>query len=357
MPLSLTKITEYMQHGLNIYITGKAGTGKTEVLKAAAKKNNLCMGYMSAPTLDAYVDLVGIPVAKMDKQLKKRVLKFIRKQDFDDIEVLFIDELPRGELKTLNAIFEIVQFGTINGEVAMPKLKCVVAAGNPMTDEYQGQQELDEALLDRFDMYLETDTDADRAYFIGAFGADIGKALVNWHKGHDHEANGYLSPRRLEKIGKTWLKMPEISTIKAMVPPGGRFNVQRLQDDLERARAKGLGAQAVSSTAPIWDQIPYMSTGELRNKREDILRELPQLDARGKAQVTEALAKGLQRGFTVDGLLDNWKVALEYFSHSDRSALFSGWTASKNSEFLQKASEKKVSLGKNLVSPDSVHTN
>ena len=135
MGLSVAKLAEYMGHGLSVYISGEAGTGKTYCLKAAADRAGYKMGYLSAPTLDPYLELTGLPIVEYNEKLKKKVLEFIRRKDFDDIEVLFIDELPRGELKTLNAIFEIVAEGTLNGESALPKLKCVVAAGNPITED------------------------------------------------------------------------------------------------------------------------------------------------------------------------------------------------------------------------------
>jgi len=349
MAISVSRLTEYMKHGLNIYITGKAGTGKTEQLKAAANKNNYKLGYLSAPTLDAYVDIVGIPVAEKDKVLKKRVLEFVRKQDFDDIEVLFIDELPRGELKTLNAIFEIVQFGTINGDVAVPNLKCVVAAGNPLSEEYVGQQQLDEALVDRFDMYLETSADADRSYFINTFGVEMGKALVDWHNAHDHQTKGYLSPRRLEKIGHTWLKMPRLSTIKDMLPPGGEFNAKGLDEALRRASARaGKLNESVDEAAPIADRISLLDDTQVRKAKDEIIAALPDLSREEMAVVTERVATALQRGIRVEVIINEWAPVLEYFSNSDKQAMLSRWSATQNTEFLTKSNEAKLGIGKNL---------
>lgn len=346
MSLSVTKLSEYMTHGLNIYISGEAGTGKTEVLKAASKKAGFELGYMSAPTLDAYVDLVGIPIAEESKALKRKVLEFVRKGNFEDIEVLFIDELPRGELKTLNAIFELVQFGTINGDVAMPKLKCVVAAGNPMTDDYTGQQQLDAALLDRFDIYLETDIAADLPYFIRTFKEPVGKALVGWHKIHDHKEKGYLSPRRLEKIGHTWLKMPEIGTLKAMVPPGGTFNVDLLQRSLVDA-VKGSKIEADPSS-PLSSRLTFMAESKIREAREEIIRELPSMSAQERAIVTEKVSWALKRGSRVDNIIQDWSVALEYFSNADKSAMMANWDATRIKEFTQKANAANLLIGSKL---------
>jgi len=346
--ISVAKLAEYLEHSLNIYISGEAGTGKTEKLRQAAKDKNFVMGYMSAPTLDAYVDLVGIPVAKKDKARNKQVLKFIRKQDFDDIEVLFIDELPRGELKTLNAVFEIIQFGTINGEKAMPKLRCVVAAGNPISEDYSGQQELDTALLDRFDMYLETDIAADRGYFINIFGRAIGNALVDWHDLHDHKEKGYLSPRRLEKIGHTWLKMPEIGTIKAMVPPNGDFNVDLLQRQLKDAQQ---GARAQNDpNAPLVSRVVNMRPQEVRQLKDEIIAELPNMNSSDRARLTEIVAKSIGKGIRVKTVVDQWGPALEYFSNSDKVAMMADWQPDKNREFQIELAEKNIRVGSKLRS-------
>ena len=348
MAITVAKLSEYMEHGLNIYIRGEAGTGKTQMLQAAAKKLGYSLGYMSAPTLDAYVDLVGIPVAKMDKKLKKKVLQFIRKKDFDDIEVLFVDELPRGELKTLNALFEVIQTkGCINGELALPNLKAVVAAGNPITEEYQGQQELDLALLDRFDIYLETSTDADLAYFINVFGQDTGRALVNWHKLHDHKEKGYLSPRRLEKIGHTWLKMPNIGTLKDMMPPSGQFDTNLLQRQLLDS-VKNVKVQA-NPNASLADLLAFESPADVRSRRDQIIAELPNLSAAEVAKVTDAVSRSLMKAIQVKVIFANWIPVLEYFSPADEMQMMSNWTPSRNAEYKQGLVTHKVSVGKNLI--------
>ena len=348
MSVSVAKLSEYMKLGLNIYISGEAGTGKTQMLTAASDKSSFKMGYLSAPTLDAYVDLVGIPVAEYNDQLKKKVLEFIRKSDFEDIEVLFIDELPRGELKTLNAIFEIVQFGTINGEIAIPNLKCVVAAGNPMTDKYTGQQQLDTALLDRFDLYLETDSQADLPYFIKTFGKDIGKALVSWHKLHDHESKGYLSPRRLEKMGKTWQMIPEVGTLKAMTPPGGTFDVDLLHKALADA-SKGGKTKADPSSALV-DRIPFMSVDEIRQARKEIIDELPKVARADQAKITEGAARALKKGLRVSVILQDWAPVLEYFSNIDKTSMMADWAASRNAEFLTGSTKENLVIGAKLKS-------
>ena len=349
MAITVAKLSEYMEHGLNIYIHGEAGTGKTQMLQSAAKELGYSLGYMSAPTLDAYVDLVGIPVAKMDKKLKKKVLQFIRKQDFDEIEVLFVDELPRGELKTLNALFEVIQTqGCINGEMAFPKLKAVVAAGNPMTEEYQGQQELDLALLDRFDIYLETSTDADRAYFINVFGQDTGQALVQWHRMHDHKEKGYLSPRRLEKIGHTWLKMPNIATLKDMMPPSGQFDTNLLQKSLLASVQKSNRTTA-DPNASLVDKLGFLDAADVRMHRDKIIAELPNLSRAEVAKVTEAVARSLMKAVQVKSILNNWAPVLEYFSPADKRLMLSNWSPSRIREFEEGVSNKQISLGKNLI--------
>jgi len=53
--------------------------------------------------------------------------------------MLFFDELNRAHPKVLNAVFELVQFRSINGD-KLPRLQCVIAAINPPGAGYHVQE-------------------------------------------------------------------------------------------------------------------------------------------------------------------------------------------------------------------------
>lgn len=346
--VSVAKLSQFIDIGLNIIIRGQGGTGKTQMLMEATKKSGLNMEYMSAPTLDPYIDLIGAPVPSEPDENGERVLDFIRKKGLNHAEVIFIDELNRAEPKTLNAIFELVQFGSINGE-KLKNLKCVVAAINPVEEGYVGNYDLDFSLLDRFDASFETDTAADPAYFMNVFGKDVGKALVTWHNNHDHKEKGYLSPRRLEKIGHTWLKIQELSTVKALMPTGGVFNVTNLHESL--LKAVNGDKFLADDKASLAKKVPFMSEDEIRARREDIVKELPTMTPSEVAVVTEASARALKAGIRVPTIIRDWKEVLEYFSPTDKISMMSDWPASRNSQFQKLIIEEKIVIGRNLIKP------
>lgn len=346
MAVSVAKLAEYMDHGLNIIISGPGGTGKTQMLLEAARKLNLTTEYLSAPTLDPYIDLIGAPVPSEPDADGNRHLEFLRKKGVIEAEVIFIDELNRAEPKTLNAIFELIQFLSVNGE-KLPNLKLVVAAINPVAEGYEGNYELDFSLNDRFDIYLETDTAAEPGYFANVFGKAVGSALTSWHQAHDHKEKGYLSPRRLEKIGKTWQKIPEVGTLMAMMTPGGEFNVSLLQSKLEKATAQDRYKD--DESAPIQKRISMLSSDAIKERRLEILKVLPELNDGDLAQATEAIARTVRTGYRTTALVEQWGPAFEYFSVHDNTVMMSVWSTTKNTEFLKAMAQAKLSMGKNLT--------
>jgi hypothetical protein len=227
----------YIELNKNILTQGKHGVGKTQKLMQACEELGLKMAYYSAPTLDPYTDLVGVPVPTTLPDGTK-VLESIRPHKLDDADVVFVDELNRAEPKTQNAFFEIVQFHTINGE-KLPKLKCVVAAQNPADDEEEyAVGTLDPAFADRFDIYLNEEAKPDKGYFLSTlgeqFGEDRAKTVVNglfaWIKDLKDNAD-YISPRRLLGIAKLVLEMQDAKkpynkiqgAIEHSMPPGSAW--------------------------------------------------------------------------------------------------------------------------------------
>lgn len=183
---------------LNVLLVGTQGVGKTTIVKGVIEKAGLRMKYFSTPTLDPYVDLVGVPVPDMANS----ELKFFRSKDLEDCEVVFFDELNRAHPKVLNAVFEMIQFKSING-VKLPKLKMVWAAINPPGMSFQ-VEELDPALMDRFHIYLDVDNSLPEEWLKKRFenSPQIAKALIDWHRSDlSPDAKALVSPRRVEYLG------------------------------------------------------------------------------------------------------------------------------------------------------------
>jgi hypothetical protein len=199
VPEIQSAIKKAVQAGLNVLLEGDHGVGKSSILFGVARDLGLQMKYFSASTLDPFADLVGVPLPMTDGRTP--CLLYLRPDSIQQAEVMFFDEFNRAHPKVLNAVFEIIQFHTINGE-PLPRLRCVVAAINPASAGYQ-VEELDPALMDRFPIHLRLAFGPDRQWFIAQFGERMGRALVDWYETDlDDKQRASLSNRRLEYIGR-----------------------------------------------------------------------------------------------------------------------------------------------------------
>lgn len=191
------ELRKSIEAGLNVLLDGPHGIGKSSIVFSAARERGLQVKYFSASTLDPFADLVGVPVPVLDEHGRRLV--FLRPDYIHQAEVLFFDELNRVHPKVLNAVFEIIQFHSINGE-SLPRLRSVIAAINPAGTGYQ-VQELDPALLDRFHVHLRVEFPPNREWFIDHFGQHLGSALVAWHQTDlDDRQRQAITNRRLEYI-------------------------------------------------------------------------------------------------------------------------------------------------------------
>ena len=194
------KLLQYANNSLNVLLIGPIGVGKTTVAKKVADLLNLKFKYYSTPTLDPWADLVGIPVPDISDR-EKKLLDFFRPKGLQDAEFILFDELNRAHPRTLNAVLEIIQFKSINGE-RLPNLKMIWAAINPPGGQYQ-VEDLDPALVDRFHVYVEMKAVIDKEYMKTVMKNDTIEALSAWwYNDCDEKQREYLSPRRIEYIGK-----------------------------------------------------------------------------------------------------------------------------------------------------------
>jgi len=256
---------KYLDADMNVLLMGLHGTGKTATIQALADSRGIKMKYYSCSTLDPFTDLVGVPTPVMfcDKckaDFESRVehrslepkcdghldrqLRMVRPRDVDEAELIFFDEFNRADPKVQNAVFEMIQFGSINGE-KLPHLKACWAAINPPDDEQNyAVEQIDPALMDRFDVYIEITPKPSVAYMSRFMPDAIAKALKTWWDDHQNAIrNGqkdahsdYVSPRRLEKIGLVWCATQNTKAVYASLPPGGQFEKKKLVDMLKMAQ-------------------------------------------------------------------------------------------------------------------------
>lgn len=233
----IPKIDTLIQNHLNVMLVGMHGVGKSYGLMAAAEKHGLKMKYYSCSTLDPFTDLVGVPYPTELEDGRKN-LEMVRPREIDEANIIFFDELNRaGDTKTLNAILEIVQFHTINGE-PLPNLQAVWAAVNPVDDDKYQVMELDPALVDRFDVFHELKPRVSVQYLSEFMDDGIANALVKWWNDRRGPKVDYISPRRLEKMGRAVSATDDPAIVKMMMPPGGKYDTAKLIDELNFAMGK-----------------------------------------------------------------------------------------------------------------------
>ena len=186
----------WIGNNMNIYLVGDHGVGKTEMALAACMRLKLKFKYFSVPTLDPWVNFVGIPKEGKNKK-GQAVIDFLLPQEMDDdLEVIILDEYPRAKAAIRNAVMELIQFGSINGR-KFPKLKCVIACANPHDDDgtYDGER-IDPAQLDRFHVHVKVPYSMNPEWCAKKYGA-AAASIIAWWDALAPAVRRAVSPRRV----------------------------------------------------------------------------------------------------------------------------------------------------------------
>lgn len=340
--VSVPTLAKYMSSGFNILISGLHGTGKTMMLNAAVKSLGLRMHYLPASTLDPYIDIIGMPLPNKESGR----LDFYRTDAIENAEVIFFDEMNRAETKTLNAMFEIIQFHTIAG-TPLPNLKVVVAAINPVEAGVYNVDELDPALRDRFDIFMTAEPRIDMPYFKKKFGADIAKKAKSFWTDYENSRTvaisrkvknppAYISPRRLDKILSAYVASKTLSSVADSIPPeaSATFSASLLFRELSSAdgnvsheRKPRVRKESVESI--------LSSSGSLRTakNRERVRKVLERDDVEDadKQKLVSAAAAQLNQSISPDKIFENWTFLLERMTPNDFKVMVNGWYGSKKS--------------------------
>lgn len=208
-------------------------THNSSIIQELSLKNNLKMKYFSAPTMDPYVDLIGVPAPDKEND----VLKFFKQSYIKECDILFFDEINRAKPKVLDAIFELIQFKSINGE-KFPNLRCVWGAMNPPGEDYS-VEELDPAFIDRFHCYVKMRSNVDLDYLKTKVSEPVASAMHEWwNTCLDDAQRASFSPRRVEYVAQ----MIEKNLFwKESIPIGGYYPVDALNKLIQVKR--GLSKQ------------------------------------------------------------------------------------------------------------------
>jgi len=232
----LPQLKTVIQQDWNVLLSGKHGIGKTFEVLRVVEDLGWSMKYYSTSTLDPYVDLVGVPVP-VDNDDGTRDLDMVRPKDMDNVELIFFDELNRADPKTLNAVFEVIQFRTING-IPLPKLRSVVAAINPVDGEYN-TEELDPALIDRFHVFYNMTPKPPLDYLKGSYDGKLAEAFCDWWNGHNNgKREFYVSPRRLEYMIEVYSNTGSLDILRKTIPPDEAIDFGALKKLIQKAEGK-----------------------------------------------------------------------------------------------------------------------
>ena len=227
MIFDIPKLTRYLNSGYNVLMSGHAGVGKTAVITEVF--SGLKWKYFSAPTMDPWVDLVGVPRAVSDEERGGQVLTLVRPEfvKADDVEAIFIDELNRAPDKVLNALMELIQFGSINGH-KLTKLRVVWAAINPHDEDgTYAVNKLDRALTDRFQVQLTIPYKVDEKYFSTKY-PEVGAGFCSWWNDLTDAQKAVVSPRRLEYAIEAYMNNDPLNDF---LPDG--VNIAKLKQGLK----------------------------------------------------------------------------------------------------------------------------
>jgi hypothetical protein len=186
------KLEKWLDLKMNLLLIGGHGVGKTSIIKNFFDKKGLKSIIFSGATLDPWTDLVGIPYHKGDgtfEMAKPSSLPL-------DVEAIFVDEYNRSHPKVRNALLELTQFGSINGQV-MPNLKIVWAAINDDKTLYD-VDEIDPAQSDRFHVHYKLEYRPNKKFMSSKYGEQVAANSISWWDNLGDKEKILVSPRRLD---------------------------------------------------------------------------------------------------------------------------------------------------------------
>lgn len=231
MLIDQRKLQFYVKKNLNVLFEGERGVGKTSIIYKTFNDAQLKLKYFSAPTMDPWTDLVGVPTT-VTRADGKEVLRMVPPEDFadDKYDAIFIDELNRAPPKVLDALMELIQFRTINGKPY--NIKMIWAAINPHSEDNNDYhvEPLDKALKDRFQIQIKIPYKLDEKFFYESHG-NIGKAFCEWWNNQPKDVQKEISPRRLFESIDFYLSGGDLEDI---IQHG---NIEKLKHDIKSVSA------------------------------------------------------------------------------------------------------------------------
>lgn len=332
----------YIKNNMNVMLIGLHGTGKTETVRQLAEDMGYKLKAYSCATLDPFTDLVGVPIPQ--EVNGRTILKMIRPVDIDEAEIVFFDELNRARPEVQDAVLEIINNRTINGE-PLPNLKCCWAAINPPNGDYN-VDELDPALMDRFDAYIEFTPRPSVAYMSQSLPKEVAQSLKSWWDDHNKEKRDtYISPRRLHKIGLVFMAHKTKRAVLQALPPGGKYDSTKLYLMLDEAlHPEKKEARNASIGDAASGEFDFSSAKALQPKAAALatfLQNSPMaLETHRKVQQT------LSQSVSGEVLIKEWDEVLDSLNEPVLEALITNYPQPKQSQMRLAFQERMNSKAK-----------
>jgi len=260
------KLDFYLKNNLNVLVAGKHGVGKTSQVIDCFARNNVNYLYFSGSTMDAWVDLVGLPKEKTENGISFTTLVPPESMAKGQVEAIFIDEFNRAPKKVRNALMELIQFKSINGR-KYPNLRVVWAAVNPDDANLDGLkydvEPIDPAQLDRFQIQTTVPYEVEVEYFVGKYGNIVGNIACNWWNQLETKQKNVVSPRRLDEALKFWNIGGDISDVLFdSCLPVSKLTMELEEGATERKLAKLFEAQDDAGTKKFFSNINNVTNSE-----------------------------------------------------------------------------------------------
>lgn len=138
---------------------GVHGVGKSESIKKSMEERGYRMVTLFLGQAADAGDIIGLPtrIEKTDSNGEKYFITDFAPPkwwpvDMSEKVIIFLDEINRGKPEIMQCVMDMVLNRKLSGR-ALPAETRIIAAMNPMDDGYYQVEELDPALMDRFNVY------------------------------------------------------------------------------------------------------------------------------------------------------------------------------------------------------------
>ena len=294
--ISYDKLELWIKEKYNVLFEGRHGVGKTHIILKAFKRANLRYAYFSGATMDPFIDFCGIPITVVDPKSGKTTIKLQRPEHLVKInpQAIFFDEFNRTHKKIRNAVMELMQFKTINGQPMGDDLQMIWAAVNPDDDESEYDvDKIDPAQADRFHIRIQIPYKCSVSYFERKYGEEGKTAVQFWNK-LEEPIRLQVSPRRLDYVMRVWARGGDIrdalpvaanpSRLLQLLNSDGYEEIKPLLKDFEKAeeffKSESNFALYIDEVIkdkkfwPLFDAMPDEKIASLLSKKKRVAKSI-----------------------------------------------------------------------------------